>query len=562
MQTINMEARELEDAINPVQILEKHNRETDGEIITRFPPEPNGYLHIGHAKAMNMSFGYAKERGKTILRYDDTNPEKEEEEYYKKIEEMVGWLKFRPSKITKTSDYFGQIYKYAKELIKKNLAYVDFSAKDEIKNQRLERRESKYRETEIDKNLEEFKKMKQGKYKEGEAVLRCKIDYQHNNPNMRDPIAYRIKYTPHVITGDKWCIYPSYDFSHCLVDSIENITHSFCTLEFEIRRDVYYWILKNLNLYRPFVWEFAKLNITKTILSKRNINYLIQSSIIDAYDDPRLFTLAGLRRRGCPPEVINLFCQEIGVSRSNSTLPIERFETILRSYLDQHSPRFFAVLQPLRVIINDYPIDTTEYFSAPNHPKNTELGTRQISFSRIIYIEQNDFQDIQSKDFFGLTPSQHVGLRYTPYKIICTHVTRDPSSNKILELQCRISTDSRKPKSYIHWINSSTNSSTDPSCHIRFYNNLLLDSNKNDWKDNINLNSKIVLSDSKLESNIISFVSQLSSSSSADNLISIHPFFQLERLGYFTFDRDTTLDNIVLNRIISLNDKSNKFNFF
>jgi glutaminyl-tRNA synthetase len=539
------EARELESAKNSERLLEEYRKATGGVVMTRFPPEPNGFLHIGHAKAMNLSFGYAQDMGgHTYLRYDDTNPEKEEKVYFDSIKEMVEWLGFKPFKITHTSDYFQQMYDFAIKLIKEGKAYVDLQSKEEIKRQRDARINSPYRDTPVEQNLKLFEDMRKGKFEEGKAVLRVKIDMQHNNPNMRDFIAYRIKYTPHPKTGDKWCIYPSYDYSHCIVDSLEWITHSLCTLEFEIRRDSYYWLLEALDIYRPHVYEFSRLNVTTALLSKRKILKLVKEGIIRGWDDPRVLTLAGLRRRGYTPEAIKSFCDDVGVTRTQNIIPIERLEESLRQDLDLRCDRVFCVLDPLKVVITNYPEDKVEIVKAPNHPTIKERGFRDMPFSRIIYIDRTDFREQDSKNYYGLALNKEVGLKYA-YNITCTDIIKDKNGN-IVELRATVDLEKKnKPKGHIHWIAQPAPGKEPLKCEVRLYEKLFtgeVEKAGDDWINMINKNSEIIMPNAYIESTFAQDPEKRK----------VYAKYQFERIGYFSVDQDTTENHLVFNRAVEL----------
>lgn len=547
--TYNFTARYLETAINSPELLEKHNKDTNGKIMTRFPPEPNGFLHIGHAKAMNLSFGYAEsENGLTYLRYDDTNPEKEEKIYFDSIKEMVDWLGFKPFKVTYTSDYMDQMYDFAIKLIKKGKAYVDFSSKEEIHNQRENKIESRYRNTTPEENLERFEQMRKGLYGEGEAVLRMKIDMNSDNYNMRDFIAYRIKYVPHPHQGNKWCIYPTYDFSHCIVDSIENITHSLCTLEFENRRDSYYWLLSELNLYRPYVYEFSRLNIQDSLLSKRKILELVKNGVIRSWDDPRVLTLAGLRRRGYTPESIKSFCNDIGVTRNENQISMERLEHSLRVDLDEHADRVFVVLNPLKVVLTNYEAGKIEYVEAKNHPKYPDRGTRQLPLSRIIYIERSDFREIDSNDYYGLAPNKIVGLRYAPCNIYCYSVVKN-TNGEIVELHCTADFDKKvRPKTFIQWLAQPAPNVDPQKAEIRLYEKLFnkLDGNCENWMDCINTNSETIIENAMIDPIF-----------GESEYRAIYEKYQFERLGYFVVDQDSAENKLVFNRSVTLKAEPN-----
>ncbi|KAL0487316.1 glutaminyl tRS [Acrasis kona] len=540
------EARFLESAVNSEALLEQHKEATGGKVRTRFPPEPNGFLHIGHAKAMNLSFGYAQEEGgDTYLRYDDTNPEKEEQIYFDSIKEMVLWLGFTPKWVTYTSDYFDQMYECAIKLIKKGLAYMDFSTKEAIKAQRDNRTDSPYRNTSVEENLKLFEHMRRGYFEEGKAVLRVKIDMQHDNPNMRDFIAYRIKYAPHPHVGDKWCIYPSYDFSHCLVDSMENITHSLCTLEFEIRRDSYYWLLQALDMYRPKVYEFSRLNVTGALLSKRKILALKNKNVIRGFDDPRVMTLAGLRRRGYTPEAIRSFCKDVGVTRNANQIPNERLEQSLRTDLDGKVDRAFCVTDPLRIELINYPADKVESLPAPNHPVHADRGTRMLPFSKILYIEKSDFRLQDDKTYYGLAPNKEVGLRFG-YNITCKEVVNKPDGS-ISHLLCEVDlTKSRKPKGHIHWL-AQPRPGVDPiKCKVFFYDDLFV-KGANPEGDSGALESS--LNPDSLVEYPNAFVDPIFHDAEKSK---VFEKYQFERLGYFVVDSDSKQGDLIFNRSVSL----------
>lgn len=541
------EARELESAKNSERLLEEHRKITGGKIMTRFPPEPNGFLHIGHALAMNLSFGYANEMGgHTYLRYDDTNPEKEERVYFDSIKEMVGWLGFKPWKITHTSDYFMDMYNLAIRLIKEGKAYVDLQTKEEIKHQRDNRINSPYRDTSVEQNLKLFEDMRRGKFEEGAAVLRVKIDMQHDNPNMRDFIAYRIKFASHPQTGDEWCIYPSYDFSHCLVDSLENITHSLCTLEFEIRRDSYYWLLQALDMYRPHVYEFSRLNVSTAVLSKRKILRLVKEGLIRGWDDPRVLTLAGLRRRGYTPEAIKSFCEDVGITKAKKRIEIERLEQSLRQDLDVRCNRVFAVLDPIKVVLTNYPEDKVEVLKAPNHPdESLNRGSRDMPFSRVLYIERSDFREEDSKSYYGLAPNKEVNLKYG-YNITCTEVVKD-KDGQIVELRATVDLEKKnKPKGHIHWIAQAQPGKEPIKAEARLYTRLFsCDIEKMDesvdWISMVNDKSEVVMANA--------YIDHIFADASKSEVFTK---YQFERLGYFSVDPDTTPDRIVFNRAVEL----------
>jgi len=539
-----MEARDLETAKNPPELLEKQRLNTGGKVVCRFPPEPNGFLHIGHAKSMFLNFGFAqKENGICILRYDDTNPESEKEEFIKSIEESVRWLGYEPAKITFTSDYFDQLYDLAVELIKRDKAYVCHLKPDEISQYREKKRDSPWRNRPIEESLRLFEDMKFGKFEEGAATLRMKIDMQHPNPCMQDPIAYRIRYKRHPHSGDKWCIYPSYDFAHCIVDSLEWITHSLCTLEFEIRRDSYYWLLAALDLYRPFVWEFSRLVVTHTVVSKRKLTFLVDNGYVRGWDDPRMPTLMGLRRRGFPPEALRKFCASVGVTRGDNLIGFHKLENACRTCLDPKVFRRMCVLEPLKVIIENLPEDHVEWLQVPNHPKDESKGTHMSPFTKEIYIDKSDFRLEDEKDFFGLAPGKTVMLRYA-YPITAKDIKRsaqDPSQIDYI-VASYDPEKSQKPKGVLHWV-ASTKFST--CVEVRLYNNLFLSEQpgllKGDaWLKDINPESEVVKKNALLEYDAVKNVQP-------------EDVYQFERLGFFCCDKDSIIPTkIVFNRTVTL----------
>ncbi|VDP18689.1 unnamed protein product [Echinostoma caproni] len=406
------------------RLLREHLKRTGGKVVTRFPPEPNGILHIGHAKAINFNFGYAKKLGGiTYLRYDDTNPEKEEEEFFKAIKEMVLWLGFTPYKVTHASDHFDQLYEWAVQLIKLNLAYVCHQRLEEIRG--FNPPPSPWRDRPIEESLQLFEDMKNGKIDEGCATLRMKITLGDGKV---DPVAYRIKMVPHHRTGSKWCIYPTYDYTHCLCDSIEDITHSLCTKEFQARRPAYYWLCNALDLYCPVQWEYGRLNLNYNVVSKRKILKLIESGIVAGWDDPRLFTLTALRRRGFPPEAINSFCERIGVTMSQTVLDPSTLEACVRDYLNDHAPRVMAVLDPLHVSITNwselYPNQMSVELDVPDFPSDPESKTHKATLSPEVFIDSTDFQEVPDKGYRRLTPSQSVGLRHAGLVLEATGIMK------------------------------------------------------------------------------------------------------------------------------------------
>jgi len=530
------------------------NNTFGGRVHTRFPPEPNGYLHIGHAKSICLNFTIAEEYGGLCnLRFDDTNPVKEEKEYIESIKQDVKWLGFDwGERLYFASDYFEKMYEYAEKLIKMGKAYVCDLSGEEIRKHRgtltKPGKESPYRNRSIEENLNLFRKMRAGEFPDGSRVLRAKIDMSSPNLNMRDPVMYRIVHASHPRTGDKWCIYPMYDWAHGLEDSIEKITHSLCTLEFEDHRPLYDWFLDQLKVYHPKQIEFARLNLSYTVLSKRKLMELVKGNYVNGWDDPRMPTISGLRRRGYTPHSIRDFCDRIGLAKRDSLVDIELLEHCIREELNKTAPRYMGVLRPLRVVIDNYPENRVEELEAINNPEDPSAGTRIVPFSRIIYIEKDDFLENPPKKFYRLAPGREVRLRYG-YFIKCTRVVKDSSGN-IKELHCIYdpktrggnAPDGRKVKATLHWV-SSVNA---VEAEVRLYDHLFtipdlseIPENK-DWKDYINPNSKEVLYPCMIE----------------PNLTGVKPGFrfQFERLGYFCVDPDSTDERLILNRIVKLRD--------
>lgn len=525
-----------------------------GYIRTRFPPEPNGYLHIGHAKSICLNFGIAEEFGGICnLRFDDTNPTKEEAKYIEAIKEDVRWLGFDwGEREYYASDYFEQMYQYAIHLIKKGKAYVCDLTPDQIREYRgsltQPGKNSPYRNRSVEENLDLFKRMRAGEFPEGSRTLRAKIDMAHPNLNMRDPVMYRIIYAKHPRTGDKWCIYPTYDWAHGLEDSIEGITHSLCTLEFENHRPLYDWFLDQLNIHHPQQIEFARLNLTYTVMSKRKLAQLVKEGHVSGWDDPRLPTISGLRRRGYSPAAIREFCRRIGVAKFESRNDIALLEHCAREDLNKTSLRRFAVLRPLKVIIDNYPSGKVEYLEAINNPEDESAGTRKVPFSRELYIEQDDFMENPPPQFYRLAPGREVRLRYA-YFITCTKVVKD-ERGQIVELHCRYdpatrggnSPDGRKVKATLHWVCAR-------HClpaEVRLYEHLFTKENPEETKEGedftayLNPNSLKILSDCRVE----------------PSLANAKPLerFQFERIGYFCVDPDSSKSKLVFNRTVSLRD--------
>ena len=534
------------------------NNKNDGRVVTRFPPEPNGYLHIGHAKSICLNFGIARDYdgGVCNLRFDDTNPTKEEVEYMEAIKDDVKWLGFDwGANLFHASDYFDQLHEYAVTLIREGKAYVCSLSTEEMRQYRGTLTEpgknSPHRNRSVEENLSLFEQMRQGVFDEGTHVLRAKIDMASPNLNMRDPIIYRIRKASHHRTGDAWCIYPMYDFAHGLSDAIEGITHSICTLEFEDHRPLYDWFLDELPVpCHPQQIEFARLNLQYTELSKRKLIELVREKIVQGWDDPRLPTIIGLRRRGYPPEAIRNFCDRIGVSKKDSRIEFEVLEDCVRDELNQKAPRVMGVLKPLKVVITNYPEDSEELLDMPNHPQNPDMGVRQVPFSRELYIEQDDFLEDPPKKFFRLSPGREVRLR-SAYYITCTQVVRDDASGEIKELHCTYdpetrggsSPDGRKVKATLHWVSRSHALDAE----VRLYDRLFTvpspshEKEGEDFKSYINPESLVVLSHCKIEPS----VRDREPGST----------FQFERQGYFCIDgKDSLPGALVFNRTATLRD--------
>jgi glutaminyl-tRNA synthetase len=525
-----------------------------GRVVTRFPPEPNGYLHIGHAKSITLNFGIAKEfGGKCHLRFDDTNPSKEEEEYVKSIINDVRWLGWDwGENLFFASDYFQQMYDWAIQLIMAGKAYVCDLNADETREHRgtltKPGKDSPYRNRSVEENLNLFRRMEAGEFPDGTRVLRAKIDMSSPNLNMRDPVMYRILHATHHNTGDKWCVYPMYDWAHGLEDSIEKITHSICTLEFEAHRPLYDWFIDALGIYHPQQIEFARLNVTYTMMSKRRLLQLVQEGIVSGWDDPRMPTIAGLRRRGYTPETIRRFCEMVGVAKADSTVDIAQLEFCIREDLNKRAPRVMAVLRPLKVVIENYPEGKSEELDAVNNPEDPSAGSRKVPFSRILYIEQEDFMENPPKGYFRLTLGREVRLRYA-YFITCKEAVKDKEGN-IIELRCTYdpatkggdAPDGRKVKATIHWV-SAPNA---VEAEVRLYNYLFLKSDPDDveegkdWKSNLNPNSMEVVTSCKVEPSLADAKAGTS--------------FQFERLGYFCVDPDSIERKLIFNRTVILRD--------
>ncbi len=522
-------------------------------VVTRFPPEPNGYLHIGHAKSICLNFGIATEfGGRCHLRFDDTNPTKEEQEYIDSIEADVRWLGFDWGEhLHFASDYFEQLFEWAVDLIKSGKAYVDDLSAEETREHRgtltEPGRDSPWRERSIDENLDLFERMRVGEFPDGARVLRAKIDMASSNINLRDPVMYRILHREHPRTGDAWCVYPNYDFAHGQSDAIEGITHSICTLEFQDHRPLYDWFLENLPVpSRPRQYEFARLNITWTVLSKRVLLRLVGEGHVHGWDDPRMPTLSGLRRRGFPAEGIRDFAAMVGVARADSTVEVEMLEHAVRNVLNRDAPRRFAILDPLKVVIENYPEGRIEEMDAPNNPEDPRAGTRKVPFTRELWIERDDFMEDPPKKFFRLAPGREVRLR-SAYFVTCTDVVKDPDGN-IVELRCTYdpatrggdSPDGRRPKATLHWLSSAH---TLPA-EVRLYGHLFVSAfpgaDGRDMFDDIDPASEAVLRECLVEPSL------------AD--VPVGETVQFERLGYFCPDSDSKPGALVFNRTLTLKD--------
>ncbi len=521
----------------------KHKR-----VHTRFPPEPNGYLHVGHVKSICLNFGIAEDyKGLCNLRFDDTNPAKESVEYAQAIQRDIQWLGFKwHEKVRYSSDYFDKLYNYAIELIEKDLAYVDEQSPQEIKDNRGDfttpGTNSPYRDRPVAESLDLFARMKAGDFADGSMVLRAKIDMQSGNINMRDPILYRIKRAHHIRTGDKWCIYSMYDFTHCISDALEGITHSICTLEFEDHRPLYDWVLDNISLScHPQQIEFNRLNQSFTITSKRKLNELVEKGKVDGWDDPRMPSVSGMRRRGYPPQSIRSYAQKSTVTKKPSTVPMSMLEDAVRHDLNATAPRIMAVIKPLKIVIENYPKDQSELLLAKNHPQDDSFGTREIPFARELYIEADDYKENANRKFFRFTEGREVRLRYA-YYVTCQKAIKDEAGN-VIELRCTYdpttkggrSDDGRKVKGTIHWVSVAHADAIEVRLYDRLFNKP-----KPVGVGDLNPNSLEICSQAKIEPNIIN----------ADTEIR----YQFERMGYFYRDKTHETDKPIFNRIVTLRD--------
>jgi len=539
------------------EIVEEHNRtgRFGGRVQTRFPPEPNGYLHIGHAKSICLNFGLAaKYGGQCNLRMDDTNPVKEEVEYIESIKRDVRWLGFDwEDREYYASEYFDQLYAWAEQLVLAGKAYVCDLTGDQVREYRgtltKPGKESPYRNRSVEENLDLFRRMRVGEFPDGARTLRAKIDMAHPNLNMRDPVMYRILHAEHQHTGNKWCIYPMYDWAHGQSDSIEGITHSICTLEFENHRPLYDWCLDQLGIFHPQQIEFARLNLSYTVLSKRRLIQLVTEKHVNGWDDPRMPTIAGIRRRGYTPEAIRNFCERIGVSKFNGVIDMSWLEDALREDLNRRAARAMAVLNPLRVVITNYDEGQVESLEAINNPEDESAGTRKVPFARTLLIERDDFREDPPKDFFRLAPGREVRLRWA-YFIKCTNVIKDPKTGEVVELHCTYdpatrggnAPDGRKVKGTIHWVSAEHAADAE----IRLYDHLFLKPDPDDvpegqdYRVNLNPNSLVVLKAAKLEPSL--------------GQARVGNRFQFERQGYFSVDPDSQPGRPVFNRIVALRD--------
>ena len=543
------------DFVRAIVAEDERSNKFGGVVITRFPPEPNGYLHIGHAKSACLNFGLAKEMGGHCnLRFDDTNPTREEVEYVNSIQEDVRWLGWDwGDNLFFASDYFEQLYEMAVDLIRKGKAYVDDLTFDEIREYRgtltEPGRESPYRNRPVGENLDRFTRMRAGEFAEGSRVLRAKIDMASPNLNLRDPVLYRILNASHHRTGDAWEIYPMYDFAHGQSDSIEGVTHSICTLEFEGHRPLYDWFLEELEIFHPQQIEFARLNLTHTVLSKRRLIQLVEGGYVRGWDDPRMPTLSGLRRRGYTPEAVRDFCDRIGVAKRDNTVDIALLEHTLREDLNQRAPRVMAVLDPLRVVIENYPEGQVEEIESVNNPEDPEMGSRMLPFSRTIYIERDDFAEDPPPRFYRLSPGREVRLK-DAYYVTCTGVVKDEATGEVVELRCTYdpdtkggtSADGRRVRGTSHWVSEAHCLTAE----VRIYDHLFTKEDPDDvpkggvFTDNINPDSLRVLRSAKVEPN-------LADAKPGDR-------FQFLRQGYFSLDPDSTGDSMVFNRAVALRD--------
>jgi glutaminyl-tRNA synthetase len=539
--------------VRDIVIRDVESNKYNGRVQTRFPPEPNGYLHMGHAKAIYLDFGLADEfGGHTNLRFDDTNPTKEETEYVDSIQDSVRWLGYHWDGLYYASDYFDQLYEWAIKLIGDGKAYVDDLSAEEIREHRgtltTPGKESPYRNRSAEENLDLFERMRGGEFPDGSRTLRAKIDMSSPNLNMRDPVMYRILHADHHRTGSKWCIYPMYDFAHGQSDSIERVTHSMCTLEFEDHRPLYNWFIEQLGIFPSQQIEFDRLNLTYTLLSKRKLLRLVNEGLVRGWDDPRMPTLVGIRRRGFTPEAIRNFCASIGVTKTNGTIELQMLEHFVREDLNRRAPRVMAVLRPLKLVIDNYPEHQVEEMDAINNPEDEAAGSRKLPFSRVLYIEQDDFREDPPKQYYRLSPGREVRLRYG-YLVTCTSVVKNDQGN-VVEVHCTYDPatrggnvpDGRKVKSTIHWVSAAHA----VDAEVRLYDKLFTKPDPNDVAEgqdftaNLNPNSLEIIKDAKVEPSLAS--------------PSVERRYQFERIGYFCVDPDSRAGKPVFNRTVALKD--------
>ena len=541
------------------EIIEESMAKGEKRVQTRFPPEPNGYLHIGHAKSICINFGLAKKYGgKCNLRFDDTNPVKEDTEYVDSIKRDIQWLGFDWAAEYYASDYFDQLYEWAVELIKKGLAYVDDQTQEQIRETRGTISEpgtpSPWRDRSVEENLDLFERMRKGEFADGEKVLRAKIDMAHPNMLFRDPIMYRIIHADHHRTGDKWCIYPMYDYAHGQCDSIEKITHSICTLEFDVHRPLYDWFIEALDIYPSHQYEFARLNLTYTMMSKRNLLKLVKEGVVMGWDDPRMPTICALRRKGYTPASVRAFAEMVGVAKRDNVIDLAKMEFCVREDLNKVAERRMAVLNPLKVVITNWEEGRVEMRKAVNNPEDEAAGMREVPFSKVLYIERDDFMETPPKKYFRLSPGQEVRLRYS-YLIKCEEVIKDAEGN-VVELRCTYdplsgdgsSSDGRRVKGVIHWVSADHA----VKAEVRLFDTLFLTENPNDtsngqtsWEDNLNPNSMVKV-EGWLEPSLKD--------------APVGKTYQFERVGYFCPDTDSTADHLVFNRTVTLKDSWAKLN--
>ncbi|KAF9429831.1 hypothetical protein BGZ76_001093 [Entomortierella beljakovae] len=559
------------------ELMKEHLEATGGKYVTRFPPEPNGFLHIGHAKAININFGLAKAHdGICYLRFDDTNPETEKEIFLKSMVDTVKWLGFTPVEVTYSSSYFPRLYELALKLIKSGNAYVCHCTPEEIQvhrggPERGPRAACIHRERPIEESLELFEKMKNGEFEEGKAILRMKMDLENGNPQFWDLVAYRVVYTPHHRTGTEWCIYPTYDYTHCLVDSFENITHSLCTSEFAQSRHSYYWLCDALEVYKPVQWESGRLNVEATVLSKRKIAELVRRGIVMGLDDPRLYTLPAMRRRGVPPKAINNFIHTLGVTKADTVIESSRLNSFIRDYLNNTAPRLMGVLNPIKVVLENLPENFEMMLSIPFKPKDATFGEHTIPFTREIWIDSSDFKEVDEANYFRLAPGKSVGLLNVPFPITCTGVTKDPLSGRLLELRAKYEegADFKRPKTFIQWVAESPKHGSPVRVdEVRLFDNLFHHANPlsvaevpGGYLSVVNEKSMKVERDSLLEVGVWDLVKRWEETSETKTDYEAIRF-QMIRVGYFCFDKDSDLGDctsfgegtrkLVLNRTVGL----------